>query len=105
VTLNENFSGLQQYRTALDETVPANAADGFTLMPILRLVRQLLSSANPFLLLHASILEPYLDLRFVESERHGDLHSTGASQIPIEVELFFQFGELLVGEVRSAEIR
>jgi len=57
------------------------------------------------LLLHAAVLEPDLDLRLVEAERGGDLDAARARQVAVEVELLLQLGQLLVGEVRSAEVR
>jgi len=53
----------------------------------------------------ATVLEPDLDLRLVEAERGGDLDAARAGQVPVEVELLLEFGQLLVGEVGSAEVR
>jgi len=59
---------------------------------------------HAFLLLHASVLEPDLDLSFVQRQRPGYLQSAGARQVAVEVKLFFEFGQLFVGEVCTPRI-
>jgi len=58
----------------------------------------------PLLLLHATILKPDLDLRLVQTERRRDLDAASSRQVAIEVELFLELGQLLVGEVGAAEV-
>ena len=58
-----------------------------------------------FLLLHATVLEPDLDLSLVETKRRGDLHATGSRQVAVEVELLLELGQLFVGEVGPAKVR
>ena len=58
-----------------------------------------------FLLFHASVLKPDLHLRFVESERGGDLDTARASEVPIEVKLLLQLRQLFIRKVRPTEVR
>lgn len=61
--------------------------------------------AHSLFLLHSPVLEPDLDLRFVEWQRCSDFDSSSSSKISIEVEFLLEFCQLLVCEVGSAEIR
>ena len=45
------------------------------------------------------------DLCLVERERGGDLDAARPRQVAVEVELFLELRELLVGEVGAAEVR
>jgi len=58
----------------------------------------------PLFLLHPSILEPDLHLRFVERQRGGDLDAPGSGQVTIEVKFLLQLGQLFIGEVGAAEV-
>lgn len=53
----------------------------------------------PLLLLHAPVLEPYLDLRLIELQGGSDLHPPGPAQVLVEMKLLLQFGQLPSGEV------
>ena len=57
-----------------------------------------------FLLFHSSVLKPDFDLRLVEAERRCYLDAPGSSEVAIKVKLFFQFSQLLVGEVGSPDV-
>lgn len=52
-----------------------------------------------FLLFHSSILKPNFNLRFVQFEGGGHLHSARPSQVLVEVKLFLKFCELLGGKI------
>lgn len=47
--------------------------------------------------LHTTVLEPYFDLSFCQTECMGYLDSPPASEIPIEVELLFELESLVAG--------
>lgn len=51
------------------------------------------------LLLHSAILKPNFNLRFVEFECGGHLHSARPGQVLVEVKLLLKFRELLGGEI------
>ena len=57
------------------------------------------------LLFHASILEPDLDLRLVESERRSDLDPPCSRQVLVEVKLLLELSQLFVGEIRATHVR
>lgn len=57
-----------------------------------------------FLLLHSAILEPDFNLRLVEVQAGGHLHSASPGQVFVEVELFLQLGQLLGGKVGSDHV-
>jgi len=44
--------------------------------------------------LHASVLEPDLDLSLVQTQRLGDLDASAAAEVAAEVELFLQLQRL-----------
>ena len=59
---------------------------------------------HPFLLLHASILEPDFHLRLIELKSSGDLNPPRPCQVFVEVELFLQFRQLLGGKIRPTRV-
>lgn len=59
---------------------------------------------NSLLLFHPSILEPYLDLGFVQLQGGRYLYPSCSCEVFIEVELFFEFCQLFVSEVRAAGV-
>jgi len=58
---------------------------------------QFLDGANLLLLLHASVLEPDLDLPLAEVERDGELDAAPARQVAAVVELFLELERLMTG--------
>ena len=59
---------------------------------------------HPLLLLHAPVLEPDLDLGLVQLQGPRYLYPTRPGQVLVEMELLFQLGQLLGGEVSPAGV-
>jgi len=59
---------------------------------------------HPLLLLHAAVLEPDLDLGLVQLQGPRYLYPTRPGQVLVEMELLFQLGQLLGGEVGPAGV-
>ena len=62
------------------------------------------SFLHAFFLFHPSILKPNLDLGFIELKSAGNFNSSGSGQVLVEMELLFQLGQLLGGEVGPAGV-
>ena len=59
---------------------------------------------HPLLLLHAPVLEPDFDLGLVQLQGPRYLYPTRPGQVLVEMELLFQLGQLLGGEVGPAGV-
>ena len=59
---------------------------------------------HPLLLLHAAVLEPDLDLGLIQLQGPRYLYPTRPGQVLVEMELLFQLGQLLGGEVGPAGV-
>ncbi len=57
-----------------------------------------------FLLLHPPVLEPDLDLRFVQSQHGGDFYSPCPREVLVEMKFLLEFCKLFVGEVGPAVV-
>jgi len=52
-------------------------------------------------LLHSTVLEPDLHLRFVQTEGSRDFDASGSRQVFVEVKFLLQFRQLFIRKVRS----
>lgn len=57
------------------------------------------------LVLHASVLEPDLDLAFWQVEQVGHFHASWPAQVPVEMELLLQLNKLGTGICCSSPLR